>query len=102
MSTKINPRLNFSSINNQIEYPDFLDIQIKSFQDFFQLETKSEERGDEGLYKTFMENFPITDTRNQFVLEFLDYFVDPPRYSIQDSLELLVMKEIRTFLKYLI
>ena len=55
MSTKINPRLNFSSINNQIEYPDFLDIQIKSFQDFFQLETKSEERGDEGLYKTFME-----------------------------------------------
>ena len=87
MSTKINPRLNFSSINNQIEYPDFLDIQIKSFQDFFQLETKSEERGDEGLYKTFMENFPITDTRNQFVLEFLDYFVDPPRYSIQECIE---------------
>ena len=87
MSTKINPRLNFSSSNNQIEYPDFLDIQIKSFQDFFQLETKSEERGDEGLYKTFMENFPITDTRNQFVLEFLDYFVDPPRYSIQECIE---------------
>jgi DNA-directed RNA polymerase subunit beta len=87
MSTKINPRLNFSSIDNQIEYPDFLDIQIKSFQDFFQLETKSEERGDEGLYKTFMENFPITDTRNQFVLEFLDYFVDPPRYSIQECIE---------------
>ena len=87
MSTKINPRLNFSSINNQIEYPDFLDIQIKSFQDFFQLETKSEERGDEGLYKTFMENFPITDTRNQFVLEFLDYFVDPPRYAIQECIE---------------
>ena len=87
MSTKINPRLNFSSINNQIEYPDFLDIQIKSFQDFFQLETKSEERGDEGLYKTFMENFPITDTRNQFVLEFLDYFVDPPRYSVQECIE---------------
>ncbi|MDB4180247.1 DNA-directed RNA polymerase subunit beta [Flavobacteriaceae bacterium] len=87
MSTKFNPRLSFSSINNQIEYPDFLDIQIKSFQDFFQLETKSEERGDEGLYKTFMENFPITDTRNQFVLEFLDYFVDPPRYSIQECIE---------------
>ncbi|MDB2321941.1 DNA-directed RNA polymerase subunit beta [Flavobacteriaceae bacterium] len=87
MSTKINPRLNFSSINNQIEYPDFLDIQIKSFQDFFQLETKSEERGEEGLYKTFMENFPITDTRNQFVLEFLDYFVDPPRYAIQECIE---------------
>jgi DNA-directed RNA polymerase subunit beta len=79
MSIKTNQRINFSSISNQIEYPDFLDIQIKSFQDFFQLETKSEERGDEGLYKTFMENFPITDTRNQFVFEFLDDFVDPPR-----------------------
>ncbi len=64
-----------------------MDIQIKSFQDFFQLETKSEERGDEGLYNTFMENFPITDTRNQFVLEFLDYFVDPPRYSIEECIE---------------
>ncbi len=69
------------------EYPDFLDIQVKSFQDFFQLQTKAEERGDEGLYKTFMDNFPITDTRNQFVLEFLDYFVDPPRYSIQECIE---------------
>jgi DNA-directed RNA polymerase subunit beta len=80
-------RLNFSSIVNRTEYPDFLDIQIKSFQDFFQLETKSEERGDEGLYNTFMENFPITDTRNQFVLEFLDYFIDPPRYSIEECIE---------------
>ena len=80
-------RLNFSSIQNRTEYPDFLDIQIKSFQDFFQLETKSEERGDEGLYNTFMENFPITDTRNQFVLEFLDYFIDPPRYSIEECIE---------------
>src|SRR6056300_821319 len=80
-------RLNFSSIVNRTEYPDFLDIQIKSFQDFFQLETKSEERGNEGLYNTFMENFPITDTRNQFVLEFLDYFVDPPRYSIEECIE---------------
>ncbi|MCB4799601.1 DNA-directed RNA polymerase subunit beta [Neotamlana laminarinivorans] len=80
-------RLNFSSIVNRTEYPDFLDIQIKSFQDFFQLETKSEERGDEGLYNTFMENFPITDSRNQFVLEFLDYFVDPPRYSIEECIE---------------
>jgi DNA-directed RNA polymerase subunit beta len=69
------------------EYPDFLDIQVKSFQDFFQLQTKAEERGEEGLYKTFMDNFPITDTRNQFVLEFLDYFVDPPRYSIQECIE---------------
>ncbi|NQY04613.1 MAG: DNA-directed RNA polymerase subunit beta, partial [Flavobacteriaceae bacterium] len=80
-------RLSFSSIKNKSDYPDFLDIQIKSFQDFFQLETKSEERGDEGLYHTFMENFPITDTRNQFVLEFLDYFIDPPRYSIQECIE---------------
>jgi DNA-directed RNA polymerase subunit beta len=80
-------RLNFSSIVNRTEYPDFLDIQIKSFQDFFQLETKSEERGDEGLYNTFMENFPITDSRNQFILEFLDYFVDPPRYTIEECIE---------------
>jgi DNA-directed RNA polymerase subunit beta len=80
-------RLNFSSIVNRTEYPDFLDIQIKSFQDFFQLETKSEERGDEGLYNTFMENFPITDSRNQFVLEFLDYFIDPPRYAIDECIE---------------
>jgi len=80
-------RLNFSSIINRTEYPDFMDIQIKSFQDFFQLETKSEERGDEGLYNTFLENFPITDTRNQFVLEFLDYFIDPPRYTIEECIE---------------
>ena len=80
-------RINFASAKNTPEYPDFLDIQIKSFQDFFQLETKSDERGNEGLYNTFMENFPITDTRNQFVLEFLDYFIDPPRYSIQECIE---------------
>ncbi|AXG70133.1 DNA-directed RNA polymerase subunit beta [Kordia sp. SMS9] len=80
-------RLNFASAKHTPEYPDFLDIQIKSFQDFFQLETKSEERGEEGLYNTFQENFPITDTRNQFVLEFLDYFVDPPRYNIQECIE---------------
>src|SRR5690625_3704754 len=87
MSATQNERLNFSSVKNKPEFPDFLDIQIKSFQDFFQLETKSEERDQEGLYKTFLENFPITDTRNQFVLEFLDYFVDPPRYSIQECIE---------------
>ncbi len=81
-----NNRISFSSVN-QPDYPDFLDIQVKSFQDFFQLETKPEERSNEGLYNTFMENFPITDTRNQFVLEFLDYFVDPPRYSIQECIE---------------
>ena len=87
MLAKKAERLNFSSIVNKTEYPDFLDIQIKSFQDFFQLETKSDERADEGLFNTFMENFPITDTRNQFVLEFLDYFVDPPRYSIEECIE---------------
>ncbi|NAS29675.1 DNA-directed RNA polymerase subunit beta [Flavobacteriaceae bacterium R38] len=87
MFTNQTVRLNFASAKNTPEYPDFLDIQIKSFQDFFQLETKPEERGDEGLYNTFMENFPITDSRNQFVLEFLDYFVDPPRYSIQECIE---------------
>ena len=87
MLAKTAERLNFSSIVNRTAYPDFLDIQIKSFQDFFQLETKSDQRGNEGLYNTFMENFPITDTRNQFVLEFLDYFIDPPRYSIEECIE---------------
>ncbi|NRB58858.1 MAG: DNA-directed RNA polymerase subunit beta [Winogradskyella sp.] len=87
MLAKKAERINFSSIVNRTDYPDFLDIQIKSFQDFFQLDTKSEERGNEGLYNTFMENFPITDTRNQFVLEFLDYFIDPPRYSIEECIE---------------
>jgi DNA-directed RNA polymerase subunit beta len=80
-------RLNFASATDIPDYPDFLDIQIKSFGDFFQLETKSDERTNEGLFNTFMENFPISDSRNQFVLEFLDYFVDPPRYSIQECIE---------------
>ncbi|CEN33780.1 DNA-directed RNA polymerase subunit beta [Capnocytophaga cynodegmi] len=87
MSTNQTARINFASVKHTPDYPDFLDIQIKSFQDFFQLETKSEERGNEGLYNTFKENFPITDTRNQFVLEFLDYFIDPPRYTIQECIE---------------
>ena len=88
MATKnTTERINFATSKMIKEYPDFLDIQVKSFQDFFQLQTKAEERGEEGLYKTFMDNFPITDTRNQFVLEFLDYFVDPPRYSIQECIE---------------
>ena len=80
-------RVNFAAAQHTPNYPDFLDIQIKSFQDFFQLETKSDERNEEGLFNTFKENFPISDTRNQFVLEFLDYFVDPPRYSIQECIE---------------
>ena len=87
MITNQTERLNFASTKNIPQYPDFLDVQVKSFKDFFQLETKSDERGNEGLYNTFMENFPITDTRNQFVLEFLDYFVDPPRYTIQECIE---------------
>ncbi len=87
MITNQTERLNFASTKNIPDYPDFLDIQVKSFKDFFQLETKSDERGNEGLYNTFMENFPITDTRNQFVLEFLDYFIDPPRYTIEECID---------------
>jgi len=87
MPSKQNQRTNFAVAKHTPGYPDFLDIQIKSFQDFFQLETKSDERDEEGLFNTFKENFPISDTRNQFVLEFLDYFVDPPRYSIQECIE---------------
>jgi DNA-directed RNA polymerase subunit beta len=87
MPSKQSQRTNFAGAQHTPNYPDFLDIQIKSFQDFFQLETKSDERNVEGLFNTFKENFPISDTRNQFVLEFLDYFVDPPRYSIQECIE---------------
>ena len=87
MPSILKNRVNFASAKKTPQYPDFLDIQIKSFQDFFQLETKSDERAEEGLFNTFKENFPITDTRNQFVLEFIDYFVDPPRYSIQECIE---------------
>ena len=80
-------RINFSSSKQAIEYPDFLEIQLKSFQDFFQLETTSDNRHNEGLFKVFSENFPISDSRNNFVLEFIDYFVDPPRYSLEECIE---------------
>ncbi len=80
-------RINFASIKNQLEYPDFLEVQLKSFQDFFQMDTAPEKRKSEGLYKVFSENFPIADTRNNFILEFLDYYVDPPRYSIDECVE---------------
>ncbi|GCD79571.1 DNA-directed RNA polymerase subunit beta [Schleiferia thermophila] len=83
----VHGRVSFSSAKLLNDYPDLLEIQIKSFKDFFQLETKPENRKNEGLYKTFLENFPITDARNQFVLEFLDYFVDPPRYSEVECIE---------------
>lgn len=89
MAANITPegRITFASITSTIDYPDFLEVQIKSFQDFFQLETLPENRTNEGLYKVFAENFPITDARNNFVLEFLDYFVDPPRYTIEECIE---------------
>ena len=87
MPSNQSQRTSFAGAKNTPQYPDFLDIQIQSFQDFFQLDTKSDDRKEEGLFNTFKENFPITDTRNQFVLEFLDYFVDPPRYSIQECIE---------------
>ena len=87
MALENKPRVNFASVKNPYPYPDFLDVQLKSFRDFLQLDTPPEERKNDGLYKVFAENFPITDTRNNFVLEFLDYYVDPPRYSIDECLE---------------
>ena len=88
MASKIvDNRVNFASVHNPLPYPDFLDVQLKSFKDFLQLDTPPEERKNDGLYKVFSENFPITDTRNNFVLEFLDYYIDPPRYSIDECLE---------------
>ena len=87
MSSKNTERISFASKKNQLEYPDFLEIQLKSFAEFFQLGTTPENRRREGLYQVFMENFPITDTRNNFVLEFLDYSIDPPRYTIDECIE---------------
>ncbi len=87
LKNKKEQRVNFGSIKNKLQYPDFLEIQIKSFMDFFQLETSPESRQEEGLFRVFSENFPITDARNQFVLEFLDYFIDPPRYTLQECIE---------------
>ncbi len=80
-------RINFSKISHPYEYPNLLDIQVKSFQEFLQLETTPDKRSKEGLYKVFSENFPITDARNIFLLEFLDYYVDPPRYNIDECIE---------------
>jgi DNA-directed RNA polymerase subunit beta len=81
------PRVNFASIKNPLPFPDFLEVQLKSFKDFLQLDVPPEDRKNQGLYKVFAENFPIADTRNNFVLEFLDYYIDPPRYSIDECLE---------------
>jgi DNA-directed RNA polymerase subunit beta len=87
MSSKNTERISFASRKNQLDYPDFLEVQLKSFGEFFQLGTTPENRKNEGLYKVFTENFPITDTRNNFVLEFLDYYIDPPRYTIEECIE---------------
>ncbi|NMB52310.1 MAG: DNA-directed RNA polymerase subunit beta, partial [Bacteroidales bacterium] len=87
MSSKNTERINFASRKIQLEYPDFLEVQLKSFGEFFQLGTTPENRKKEGLFKVFSENFPITDTRNNFVLEFLDYYIDPPRYTIEECIE---------------
>ncbi len=86
-SKKAENRINFARVKNPMPYPDFLDVQLKSFREFLQLDTPPEERRKDGLYKVFAENFPITDTRNNYVLEFLDYFIDPPRYTIEECLE---------------
>jgi DNA-directed RNA polymerase subunit beta len=87
VNTTDKPRVNFASVKNPLPFPDFLEVQLKSFKDFLQLDTPPEQRKNQGLYKVFAENFPITDTRNNFVLEFLDYYIDPPRYSIDECLE---------------
>ena len=81
-----NQRVSFASVKSQLPYPDFLEVQLKSFRDFFQLDTATEHRKNEGMYKVFAENFPIADTRNNFVLEFLDYYIEPPRYTIEECL----------------
>jgi len=86
-SNIIDQRVNFASVKNPMPYPDFLEVQLRSFKDFLQLDTPPEQRKNDGLYKVFSENFPIADTRNNFVLEFLDYYIDPPRYSIEECLE---------------
>jgi DNA-directed RNA polymerase subunit beta len=87
LANKSNQRINFAQSKHVLDYPDFLDVQIQSFKEFFQLETTSDNRHTEGLFKVFAENFPISDSRNIFVLEFLDYFIDPPRYDIQECIE---------------
>ncbi len=86
-STKVQNRISFGKTKHLAETPDLLDIQLESFRDFFQLETTPDKRNNEGLFKVFKENFPITDTRNIFMLEFLDYFIDPPRYTIEECME---------------
>ena len=80
-------RIDFSKLKNIIDYPDFLDVQLKSYKDFFQLETPPEKRDNEGLFKVFKENFPISDSRDNFILEFIDYTVDPPKYTVNECID---------------
>ncbi len=87
MATKDINRISFASVEKVIDYPDFLDVQIQSYKEFFQLDASTENKKSQGLYKVFMENFPISDTRGIFVLEFIDYFVDPPKYSIEECMD---------------
>ena len=87
LATQSDSRIIFGEHQSTLDYPDFLEMQVHSFHEFFQLETSPDQRTEEGLYKVFMENFPITDSRNLFVLEFLDYFIDPPRYSVEECIE---------------
>ncbi len=87
MSVSNQSRINFARVKKHYPYPDFLEVQLQSFRDFLQLDTPTEKRKNEGLYKVFSENFPIADTRNNFVLEFLDYYIDPPRYTIEECLD---------------
>ena len=88
MSQSVNKkRISFAKVKNQLPYPDFLDVQLKSFRDFFQLDTPPEKRKGEGMYKVFSENFPISDTRNNYTLDFLDYYIDPSRYTIDECIE---------------
>ena len=84
---KTSQRINFASIKNRLDYPDFLDIQLKSFNDFLKIGSSAEKRTKEGLYSVFNDNFPISDSRNNFVLEFLDYAIDPPRYTIEECIQ---------------
>jgi DNA-directed RNA polymerase subunit beta len=87
LATKKSNRISFSNIKSVIDYPDFLDVQLRSFKDFFQIETPAEKRTQEGLYKVFCENFPISDSRENFVLEFIDYLIDPPKYSVDECID---------------
>ena len=87
MSLTVNGRKSFATVHPSVDYPDFLDVQVRSFQDFFQIDTPAESRKKEGLYNVFAENFPIADSRENYVLEFVDYTIDPPKYSVEECID---------------